>query len=90
QNRYDKWLFTVEMLTQTSPAMSGQAPSGGAVNAQMPMRWIGRPFRPNLVPVGVPLPGMPPPGGDYNGPAPPPPGLPPPPPPQPLPQPDAQ
>jgi type II secretory pathway pseudopilin PulG len=78
QNRHDQWHFTVEILSAAAgPQVGFGVQTGGLIGTQLPMRWLGRPFRPGINPLAA-GPGAPPLGGDV-------PRLPPPPPPPPKP-----
>lgn len=84
KERYDQWLFTVDLLM----AGGGVRQSGGA-GVPIPLeitrlhsRWIGRPFREGLDPAGMMAPDQQP--GDFGLGAPPPPDAPE----EPLPEPD--
>jgi type II secretory pathway pseudopilin PulG len=68
QQQYDQWQFTIESLLQGGP-ITGIGPTGEAHGPALSARWLGRPFRPGLMPGGMPLPpGSPPPGGPGNPP----------------------
>jgi type II secretory pathway pseudopilin PulG len=49
QNRYDKWEFTVDLLSEQAASFGGVGvPATGGLGTRLPARWIGRPFRPGL------------------------------------------
>jgi type II secretory pathway pseudopilin PulG len=69
QQQYDQWQFTVESLSQGGP-ITGIGPTGEAHGPALSVRWLGRPFRPGLMPGGMTPPpqGTPPLGGPTNPP----------------------
>ena len=73
QNRYDQWQFTVEAVLDTGGVTQGFGVPGVS-SKRVPMRWVGRPFRPGLNPTGMggmaPPPGNPPPGNPPPAPPP--------------------
>jgi type II secretory pathway pseudopilin PulG len=68
KDRYDQWLFTVDLLTGGAGGGAGNAPPGiidvGGAGVPAPVgqvklraQWLGRPFRPGVSPGGGPPPG---------------------------------
>jgi hypothetical protein len=51
QQRYNQWQFTIESLIHGGP-ITGIGPTGEARGPTLSARWIGRPFRPGLMPGG--------------------------------------
>ena len=75
QERYDQWQFVEEMLVQ---GRGFGVPGQVGLASRLPAVWVGRPFRPGVVPSSLqPPPNQPPNGGPPGGPPPPPPPPPP-------------
>jgi type II secretory pathway pseudopilin PulG len=72
KDRYDQWLFTVDLFTVGDP-QRGIGPGGPVQGVRLNARWIGRPFLHGLQPGGMPAPNQP---TDFGLGAPPPPGAP--------------
>jgi type II secretory pathway pseudopilin PulG len=52
KDRYEQWVFSLEMLTGGG-AITGVAPGGVTQGARLNVRWLGRPFRPGVQPQGA-------------------------------------
>jgi type II secretory pathway pseudopilin PulG len=56
-DRYDRWLFTVDLLQVSNVSAGGVGVPAPPIRE--PIKWKGRPFRDGLNPGGAPVPGIP-------------------------------